>query len=541
MERDQIISRIWDVIVVGTGIGGATLGYALAKAGKSVLFCEKGPSHLGHDGHFLEDDWAESYFFREGGTVPLDSYLRRAGRSYERIRDMSDGSGKAFTPTLGTGTGGSSALYGMALERFFPGDFTPRRFFADAPEANLPDAWPIALEDIAPYYTKAEELYRVRATPDPLRPVGEERGIRVPPPFSAGNAELVERFRAKGLNPYYLPMACDYKPGCKECIGFICKLRCKGDSANICVEPAVRDHGAILIDKCDVESLEAGASRVEAVHCRWNGEPVTLRARTVVLGAGAIHTAAILLRSGGVDRPEGLANRSGEVGRNLMRHFLDYYIVYPKTRPAPDALVKQIALNDLYFTSGAKYGTLQSNGRLPPVRNLAMGLREDLRKKSSLLGAAFPALLPFVEFGFRRMLSGSLVLASIMEDLPYRDNRIGLAPDGKAITFNYRIHPYDRARIAQFRGKIAELLAPHRFHMLKLAERNRALGHMCGTCRFGVDPTTSVLDRNNRAHDLDNLYVVDSSFFPSSAGTNPSLTIAANALRVAEKIAASST
>jgi choline dehydrogenase-like flavoprotein len=536
MAPEQIQSRTWDAIVVGTGIGGGTIGYALAKAGRSVLFCEKGPSHLDLGENVIGDDWAEAHFRKGGGTRPLADYLRRGGRVSEPMLDRSNGRDETFRPTLGEGTGGTSAIYGMTLERFFPVDFTPRRYFPGATDANLPDAWPITYDELAPYYAEAESLYRVQASRDPLRPADEVRGILPPSPLSASNRDLFGRLEAKGAHPYHLPIACDHRPGCHECIGFICKRGCKGDSATICVQPALRDHGAVLLDNCEVETVQTRGGHAEGVVCRRRGERMALKARTVILAAGAINSPAILLRSGADGRPEGLANASGEVGRNFMRHFLDYYIVYPRPVPGDDDLLKQISLNDFYVVDGVKYGNLQSNGRLPPASSLSATVREDLQKFAGPLARIFPLVKPAVEFGIRRMLAGSVVLASIMEDLPYRENRIALTPDRQQITFTYRISAYDQERIAAYRKMIASLLAPHTFRQLKMAERNRVLGHMCGSCRFGADPKTSVLDRDNRAHELDNLYVVDSSFFPTSGGTNPSLTIAANALRVAERI-----
>ncbi len=133
-----------------------------------------------------------------------------------------------FVPMLGTGTGGSSTLYGMVLERFFAEDFSPREYFPDVPDARVPDSWPIGLSDLQPYYTEAEELYRVRAARDPLRPPGRSGACANRPRFSPANAELYEHFQRKGLHPYYLPMACDYQPGCRECIGFICPKKSQG-------------------------------------------------------------------------------------------------------------------------------------------------------------------------------------------------------------------------------------------------------------------------------------------------------------------------
>ncbi|TPI57344.1 GMC family oxidoreductase [Mesorhizobium sp. B3-1-3] len=528
---DDPASRIWDFVVVGTGIGGATLGYQLSKAGYSVLFCEQGQSYYTAQ-DVLQGDWLEALVTRDSG--PTLEEMFRAGRFSAAMSDVSSGPPRTLRPVLGTGTGGSSALYGMVMERFFPSDFEPAQTFPDCPEANLPEKWPISYEDLAPHYTEAERLYRVHASRDPLHPAGEDRGIVEPPPLTRASQELVERFSVKGLHPYRLPMACDYVPGCRECIGYICDKRCKRDSVTSCLEPALRDHGASLISECEVTSLEVENSRVRFVHAHLQGKPVRLTAKTVVLAAGAFRTPALLLKSG--DEGRGLSNGSDQVGRNLMRHLVDYYLLYPKAPPSEGPL-KQIAFNDLYVSGGQKLGTVQSNGRLPPVASIAKYFREDMRSFGGPLAHLFPLIRPAVEFRVRRMLAGAHVMVSFLEDLPFATNRVTLSKDRERLDFAYQIHRYDQARLVSFRGKIADLMRPHPFKAIYRAERNTTLGHACGTCRFGNDPKTSVLDRFNRTHEIDNLYVVDGSFLPTSSGTNPSLTIAANALRVADHLA----
>lgn len=523
-------SRTWDYIIIGTGIGGATLGYQLSKAGFSVLFCEQGQSYLTAQ-QVLQGDWLDAIVKRDSG--PTSEEMHRAGRFSAAMADVSSGQPRTLRPLLGTGTGGSSALYGMVMERFFPSDFTPGENFADCSEANLPEKWPISYDDLAPYYSEAERLYGVRASKDPLHPAGEDRGIAEPPPLTRASNELVERFRAKGLHPYRLPMACDYVPGCRECIGYICAKGCKHDSVTSCLEPALRHHGASLLSECEVTSLEAENGRVRFVNALLQGKAMRLTGKTVVLAAGALRTPALLLKSGETSR--GLANGSDQVGRNLMRHLLDYYLLYPKASPAEGPL-KQIAFNDLYVSGDQKLGTVQSNGRLPPAASIAKYFREDLRSFWPPLAHLFPLIRPAVEFRVRHMLAGAHVMVSFLEDLPFATNRVTLSKNG-SLDLAYQIHRYDQSRLKSFRSKIVDLIHPHPFKPIYRAEHNAALGHVCGTCRFGDDPRTSVLDRFNRTHEIDNLYVVDGSFLPTSSGTNPSLTIAANALRVADHLA----
>lgn len=560
-DRDDIANRVWDVIVIGTGMGGATLGYALAKAGKSVLFCEQG-------GAYLEDEAALRGDYPETGVADLcrpdaqnRDALARAGRYGDLIVDCEEWRifdiplftlRHRFVPFIGAGTGGSSALYGMALERFLPEDFRPREKFSgmleEEDESSLPERWPIAYEELAPYYTQAEGLYRVRGGRDPLR--GEQTGdaLQPAPPLTAANRELFDFLTAKDVHPYRLPSACEFLPDCKECQGFLCDKPCKNDSARICLAPALRDHGAVLLNQCRALRLEATKGRVDSVICRHRGRDLSLKGATIVLAAGALQSPLLLLRSRSPDWPQGIANEHDLVGRNLMRHCVDLYAVKPKAAPSPEENHKEIAFNDFYGAGSARLGSVQSFGRLPPPAMIVDTMEQDLREGSlPWLSGCFRLAKPFIRSALGKKLSRSVILASLLEDLPYRDNRVlptetaggdqagGDGPGGDAI-LHYRLHSFEKTRIAEFRKRMTALLKPYDVTVIKQAENNQRIAHVCGTCRFGDDPEDSVLDRNNRAHGLENLYVVDSSFFPSSGGTNPSLTIAANALRVADML-----
>ena len=341
----------------------------------------------------------------------------------------------------------------------------------------------------------------------------------------------------QGLHPYRLPSACEFVAGCRGCQGYLCAKACKNDSARVCLAPALEAHGAQLLARCQVLSLSASGREVSGVNCRWAGRALCLRGRVVVLAAGALNSPAILLRSRSDQWPDGLANGSGLVGRNLMRHLVDLYALAAKPAPGPEENPKEIAFNDLYGRAGGAYGSVQSFGRLPPAPMLVDALQDEIRGSAGALSAGlFGAVKPLLRPVLARKFAGSLILASLLEDLPYEDNRVapaGADADG-GLVLEYRLRPYETQRIAALRGRLAALFKPHRPSLLKQAENNERLAHACGTCRFGEDPAESVLDAMNRAHGLDNLYVVDSSFFPSSGGTNPSLTIAANALRVAD-------
>ncbi len=520
-------------------MGGATLGYALAKTGKRVLFCEKGKSHLSMSGSLL-GKYAEMFF--DPVTVPQLQHrdiLSKAGRYCDQIEDKSQPRSQKFIPFIGSGTGGSSALYGMALERFFPCDFLPRRNYPNAPETTLPEEWPITYETLAPYYKAAEQLYRVRGNGDPLRGEPPPAHFLRPPPLTAGSRELFHFFGSKGLHPYRLPLACEYVPGCECCQGYLCAKNCKNDSARICLTPAVSQYGAQLLDECDVLKLEASRHEVTGLVCSWRGKLLKLRAQTVILAAGALETPAILLRSCSALWPEGLANDSGMVGRNLMRHHIDLYLATPKGLKPLDNHQKELAFNDFYYVDGNKLGSVQSFGGLPPAQLLTASIEQDISNgRVPWAAPLFKLIKPLVKPTLNRLSNRSVVLATIMEDLPYENNFVELGGTSSdtghpSLTMTYRIRPHELIRIAKFRALMRKALQPYGVKLIKQAENNQRIAHVCGTCRFGHDPRTSILDANNRAHGLSNLYVVDSSFFPSSGGTNPSLTIAANALRIA--------
>ncbi|MCV7093468.1 GMC oxidoreductase [Mycobacterium interjectum] len=522
---------VWDVIVVGTGMGGGMLGYSLARSGRRVLFVEKGRSTLpGTPGTIRAamPELAEPLAARSAKTYY--DVLARAGRTTDEIKDISGRFSKRFVPFIGAGTGGSSALYGMVCERFFAQDFTPRQNFRDPGESTVPESWPITYDQLSPWYAQAEKLLGVRGAPDPLRPEAAHVQLPPAPPFSTDNQPLVNYFVDRGLHPYHLPMACDYTDDCATCQTYLCPQSCKNDAARNGVQPAVAEHGAHLLTECRVLRLEADRTHVTQVIAQQHSDMLALKAKVVVLAAGALATPVLLLNSRSGDWPRGLANGSDHVGRNLMRHLMDPFQIWPQPGCNITAANKEIGLNDFYFWEGQKYGTVQSFGAMPPM--------EMMTNRPGWQGRALRLMNPAVRQIYERFFTGGLVLAAIMEDLPYLDNRI-LPPDRPSVDgrqrlrMQYRLHPSEIARHAAFLSQVKELLRPFRQISLGNGEGNANLGHVCGTCRFGTDPQTSVLDAHNRAHEVDNLYVVDTSFFPSSAGLNPSLTVAANALRVA--------
>jgi choline dehydrogenase-like flavoprotein len=524
------VSQTWDVIVVGAGMGGATLGHALAQQGRSVLFLEKGRSHLFADPAAIFGGQVENNL----DLYPLSesearAALARGGRSTDVVEDVTGKRPKTFTPFIGSGTGGSSALYGMVCERLFPSDFEPRRAHRDLGDSTAPEAWPIRYQELLPWYEAAERHFRVRGTPDPFREDDRTAPLMTSPPLTAANQDLFDFFQRQGLHPYQLHMACEHVPECQTCQSYLCSRECKNDASNRCLAPAIQDHGARLLSECVVLRLEADGRQVKRVVCRWQGREIVLEGKLVVLAAGALATPALLLASKSADWPNGLANDTDQVGRNLMRHCIDLVLIKPRKGTPISGQIKEVGLNDFYETDEGKLGTIQSAGPAPPL--------DFLLHQPGPMTKWIRLARPVLSWFWRTQIPRQMALAAIMEDLPYARNRITpgeVAGDGvQRIRLEYHLHDAERRRQKIFRRKIAQAMKPYKPFILPSGADNKPIAHATGTCRFGDDPKTSVLDRFNRAHSLDNLYVVDGSFFPSSGGLNPSLTIAANALRVA--------
>lgn len=542
----------FDVIVIGTGMGGATAGYQLAKAGRRVLFLEKGPFiHAELEGApaGLRDRALLC------GSVPGDSNnsprraVARKGWWPHRARLISNIGNLEFPLPIGCGTGGSTIFYAAGLERFSPIDFAPRANFASVKDSSLPEAWPISYGELRPHYEKAEALFSVRGTQDPLFSGGASL-LKEPFPMPAADEELQRSLQAKGLHPYRVHAGFKGGAGCNGCPAGVCPRWCKSDSAWVCLVPALMQYGARIITDCEVVRLQSNESRVTAVDCRRGDQLFTLYAEDVVLAAGALSSPALLLRSSSHFWPTGLANRSGLVGRNLMFHAGDFIALSGSGGRETIGPGKSLALNDFYYTKGHKLGTFQMLGVTLSTGSIVQYLRDSSETTTawwSWLARPTPVLWrklmsPLLRLGaegFCRLhgFAGVPIWASILEDLPYEHNRVYPDPDHPdGVVIEYQFSTELRTRIELFRNLLKSALGEKSVFLLS-SQHKIDYPHASGTCRFGDDPRYSVLDKNNKAHGLENLYVLDASFFPSSAGTNPSLTIAANALRVADVIA----
>jgi choline dehydrogenase-like flavoprotein len=541
----ELAATEWDAIVIGAGMGGATAGFELARLGRRVLFVEKGrfvqresDTVRGDLGDQIEDPdervrrgyWPQ----RIGGLFGVREPNPPARRGHP-IHSIKGAEVEFFGP-LGCGTGGSTILYGATLERFFPSDFAPRANFPEVTDSTLPERWPIDYDELEPYYRRAERIFRVRGTPDPIHP---SAGDPLPEPTALNeqDQDVFDLFVRKGLHPYRIHIGCRFVEGCDGCAGRVCLRDCKSDAGRVCVIPAVEQFGARLLTECEVTRLEADRARVTRVHVRHRGRELALRARVVIAAAGALMTPLLLLGSRGEHWPNGLANGSGLVGKNLMVHTGDMIAVRSgKGRPGT-GFNKSLSINDLYVARGRKLGNFQSVGVQVDTGSVLAHLQTTLSKGPRWLRRlAHPLLLRVAARVGAWYFRNSVIFGSIVEDLPYLENRVltdPRAPSG--LRFEYRYSAELAERNVLFRRELARRLGRTRVVTLT-RPMNLNFGHLCGTARFGDDPAQSVLDRNNRAHEVENLYVVDASFFPSSGGTNPSLTIAANALRVAEAI-----
>jgi choline dehydrogenase-like flavoprotein len=519
----------YDVIIIGTGAGGGTLAHRLAPSGKRVLLLERG-DYVPRE----KDNWS--------------SRAVNVAAKYHTPEVWHDAAGEPLHPHTNYYVGGNTKFYGAALFRLRREDFGELKHWG-----GVSPAWPIAYEDLEPYYTEAERLYQVHGERgvDPTEPPAS-----APYPWPAVSHEpriqqLHDDFARLGLRPFHVPLGIrldERNPHqsacirCETCDGFPCLVQAKSDAQVMCVAPALRHPNVQLLTGALVWRLETSASgrAVTAVHVRRDdgqGGPrtETYSADLVVVAGGAINSAALLLRSASDRHPQGLANGSGVVGRHYMGHVNSVLLALSKC-PNPTVFQKTLGLNDFYFGSPEwpfPMGHISFVGKLDGVA----------------LSAGAPAFAP--GWTLDLMARHSLDFWLTSEDLPDPDNRVSLDRDGQ-IVLAYR--PNNEEGHARLIAKLKALMRQQtrcRIHgdgcheglfarSLYLGQRIPLAGvaHQNGTIRFGHDPATSVLDVHCRAHEVDNLYVVDASIFPSSGAVNPALTIMANALRVGDHLLA---
>jgi len=511
----------YDLIVIGSGPGGASLAHKLAPTGKRILLIERG------------DYLPRSPANWDSQTVFVDA-------AYQTKETWYGKHGEPFHPGLHYYVGGNSKVYGAALFRMRERDFGEVQH-----KDGVSPAWPLSYGEFEPYYAEAEKLFHVHGQrgedpneppssgPFPYPPVSHEPRIQA----------LSESLRDQGLHPFHLPLGIllDEKNGkptpssicirCDAFDGFPCLLNGKADAQVLCVDPALKAHPNLtLLTGAYVSRLETDASgtSVNAVQVTRDGREETYSADIVVVACGALSSALLLLRSASPQHPNGLANGSDQVGRNYMRHNQSILMAMMR-EPNETVFQKTLAVSDYYF------GADDWDFPLGLIQMCATSHGAQIR------GEALPAWLEWMpKMPFEEMARHSMDFWLSSEDLPRAENRIRY--EGERVVLD--ISEGNMEAHHRLKKKLEELLSNAGAHPV-LLERSLYLGkdipiggtaHQAGTARFGTDPATSVLDIQCKAHELDNLYIADASFFPSIGAVNPTLTIIANALRMADTI-----
>lgn len=512
----------YDIIIIGSGAGGGTLAHKLAPSGKKILILERG-DYIRRE----KDNWNPRAVNVEG--------------RYQTKENWRDQDGKELHPHTNYYVGGNTKFFGAALFRLRKEDFGEIKH-----HGGLSPAWPIGYDEMEPFYSEAERLYHVHGQrgEDPSDPPAS-----CPYPHPAVSHEpriqqLSDDFARLGLHPFHTPLGVmldEKNPRaskcirCETCDGFPCLVYAKSDAQVCAVDPALEHANVSLMTHAYVERLitDPSGRRVSKVIVQHDGSRVELAADIVVSACGAINSAALLLRSANDHHPRGLANSSDVVGRHYMGHVNSVLMALSKC-PNPTIFQKSLSMNDFYF--GA------------PDWNYPMGHISFVGKlDGETLKAGAPAFAP--GWTLDKMAQHSLDFWLTSEDLPDPNNRVTVDRDGR-IVLSYQ--PNNEEGHKRLVAKLKQLMQQqtkcsehgHECHE-GLFSRNLFVGqriplagvaHQVGTVRFGNDPKTSALDKNCKAHDLDNLYVVDGSFFASSGAVNPALTIMANALRVGAHI-----
>lgn len=492
-----------DVVIIGSGVGGAAVARQLAPTGARILILERG-----------ERLPAEPQL-----SDPEAVFVERRYRAAETWQDAA---GRRYRPGQYYQVGGHTKFYGTAMFRFRPSDFAET-----AHQQGVSPAWPIGYADLAPFYAEAEQLFGVRGAAgiDPSEPA-RDAYLHAPIPHEPVIARLAEALARQGLRPFPMPAAVDFGPGgacvrCGTCDAFACPLDAKGDAETRLLRPALAQPNVVLWTGAKALRLVADETgRIEAAEVERGGARIRVEAPLFVLSAGAINSALILLRSADARHPHGLANRSGVVGRHLMNHHLTGLMALDPFTPNDTRFPKTLSINDFYHGlpgDPAARGNIQMLGKI----------REPMIRSA----------LSFLPRALGRWIARHSTDVLVMsEDPPVRENRVRpLGEDGVEVTWAPADFPAHDRFVRHVKGLLRRAGHPI---VLRHGFGIDSPSHQCGTVRMGSDPTASALDPLCRAWDHPNLHVVDAGFFPSSAALNPALTVAAQALRVGAHLAA---
>jgi choline dehydrogenase-like flavoprotein len=492
------MSHAFDIVIIGSGAGGGTIARELSSTGAKILIVERG-GFIPQENH----NWNPSSVWKD---------LR-----YRTTEMWLDERGNEFRPYTHYCVGGNTKFWGTVMYRLRPEDFKEMEH-AD----GVSPAWPIDYDTLAPYYDRAERMYEVhgQAGIDPTEP---PRGpFPYPPvPHSKVVGAIVEQLTARGLHPSPLPLGlrenCIF---CNTCNSFPCKIDAKSD-ADVCgVRPATQNPNVTLWINAIARKLitDASGTKIEAVEIERDRKIEKVSAPLIIVSCGAVNSAALLLRSASSKHPDGLANSSGLVGKRYMAHLATMMQGFHPFRKNDTVFQKTVAINDFYLKGpGTRYplGQIQSQGRTH--------------------GVMAQTVVPSVPlWAYEAWVARGVDWLAMTEDLPRLDNKITVERDGR-IRLHYR--PNNEIAHAQLVKETKKILRKLGFWIVMThSHRTQNTTHQCGTLVFGTDPRQSVLDCYCKTHDVDNLYVVDASFFPSSAAVNPGLTIIAQAIRVADHI-----
>ena len=494
--------KSYDIVIIGSGVGGGSVALQLAGSNARVLILERGPT-LPRE----SQNWDPEAVFCERRYHTTETWYA---------------DGRAFQPGMFYFVGGSTKFYGTAMFRFREKDFEAVRH-----QEGISPAWPISYKELESWYAKAENLFGVRgqAGCDPSEPPRTTPYPHTPVPHEPVIAEIAQRLQQQGLTPFPMPSAVDFGATgtcqrCANCDAFPCKIGAKGDAETRLIEPACRSSNVELLTGALVERLEtdeSGRRIVAAVVC-IDGKRERIEASTFVLSAGAINSAALLLRSANARNPHGLANSSDVVGRHYMTHNTSALMALHPFKVNKTQFPKTLAVHDYYFGENegdTPLGSLQLLGKI----------------KEPMLRGALGRVPKFIRAA---LAERSVDWYAQSEDLPHPESRITIRPDG---AINLHWHRSNMQTHRRWVAKCKSILRDTGYPIVLSASFGTdVVSHQCGTVRFGNDPVTSALDINCKAWDHDNLFVMDASFFPSSAAVNPALTVAAQGLRVGDHI-----
>lgn len=509
MEKD------YDIIIIGTGSGGSTIAKQLCTTNKKILVLERGgfiPKE--------KENWDPKEVVVNGRYRPKENWY--------------DNEDKPFLPFIHYNVGGNSKAYGAAMFRFRESDFKNIQHYG-----GTSPAWPFGYETLAPYYDAAEAMYHVHGLRgvDPTEPVAALPYPLPPLPYEPLIKDLSNKLKLLGLQPFPLPMGVrlpqDSNKNTSPVIlenfdGFPDPTESKADAQTSALNTALLHDNITLVTHAYAEKLLTNdkGDKVIVVVAIVEGEEITFSADIIIVACGAVNSAALFLRSANDKHPNGLANSSDQVGRNLMLHHNGCLVAFTKKKN-DCVFQKSLGLADFYHGANDSVfplGEIQLMGRNDPDTILWMAEK----------------IAPGKTYAELKEMTIDFWLTA--EDLPSEHNRVTLREDG-SIKINYTKTNYAayeklKDKLKQVFVQLGELDPDYKDVQWGGYDLDvSGMSHQNGTLRFGTDPSSSVLDLNCKTHDLQNVYVVDASFFPSCGAFNPALTIAANALRVGEHIA----